>query len=420
MKHGKIKKFFTNDITLLVISFIIAFVIWFVISNNSTTDTNVTVSDIPVTIELPDQAVKDGLKVFSGDDAKCLVEVSGNRVTVGSLSANDIQVYALNTNNIISSGTYTLPLSAKKIGNKTNYNIVNSTLNPTSITVFIDKEKTKEFEIENQISFNVPKGSYGLATLSASKITLSGPESQISKIVSVAVQGKEENIISEKQEFKRDPIYLDKDGNEVDSPLITSDIPSIDVTLNVLEKKELDLKLNIINGPATLPEISLSPSKLQVATTDQTISELEDGRLSVATLDFSQIMNEEYEQMFDIELPAGIMNLTKITKVSVKFDLSSYEISTLTCSIKNNLDSKTYDTEMSEKAIQITVVGPKDEIEEIKASDVTAELNFTDLLKEVSDNQVALDVPIKCSVSSNYPHTWVYSTYKTSVNISKK
>ena len=147
----------SHNWVLMIIAFILSFTAWFIISANSQTETNVTISDIPITIELSEEAQNDGLQIFSGNDVTASVEVAGNRVTVGSLTASDITVTANQTNSIIGAGTYTLPLSAKKTGLKTNYEIV-SDVTPANITIFVDKLKEDSFDIENQIKYTVGDG----------------------------------------------------------------------------------------------------------------------------------------------------------------------------------------------------------------------------------------------------------------------
>ena len=54
MKKNKsaLARFFSHNITLLVLSFLIAFVAWFIISVNPDTEYTATMTDLPVEIEL--------------------------------------------------------------------------------------------------------------------------------------------------------------------------------------------------------------------------------------------------------------------------------------------------------------------------------------------------------------------------------
>ena len=67
-KKSLLARFFSHNITLLVLAFLLAFTAWFIINASSETDTNVTISDIPIIIDLPESALDAGLKVFNSDN----------------------------------------------------------------------------------------------------------------------------------------------------------------------------------------------------------------------------------------------------------------------------------------------------------------------------------------------------------------
>ena len=118
MNDKKKKKFFLNKILqnskfLFFISLLISLSMWIYMSIGNGNDTVVTISNIPVQIELSDDAIKNGLQIFNTGDITASVSVSGNRAIIGSLTQNDIIVTAA-TNAIDSSGNYTLSLSASK------------------------------------------------------------------------------------------------------------------------------------------------------------------------------------------------------------------------------------------------------------------------------------------------------------------
>ena len=71
-----VNKLFYNNKFVAVFSFILSVIIWTTVSSNSTESIPVTISDIPVDIQLSESAVQDGLKVFSGHDITARVEIT--------------------------------------------------------------------------------------------------------------------------------------------------------------------------------------------------------------------------------------------------------------------------------------------------------------------------------------------------------
>ena len=105
-----------------------------------------TISDIPVQVELSEDAVNNGLQVFSGSDYKASLTVTGNRAVVGSLQASDITVKAA-ANYVDSAGNYTLYLNASKNDPYSNFQI-SSAIKPSTIDVFIDYLREATFDIQ--------------------------------------------------------------------------------------------------------------------------------------------------------------------------------------------------------------------------------------------------------------------------------
>ena len=419
-KPSLLSRFFSHNITLLVLAFVLAFTAWFFINANSETETNVTISDIPITIELPEAAVKDALKVFSSDNEKASVDVAGNRVTVGSLTAADIQVIANQTNSIISPGSYTLPLTAKKNGLKTNYNIVSS-VTPSTVTVFVDKEKEEVYDIENKLTVKLDDNNhYANTTLSQSKVTLTGPDTMVSLIASVGVEdtisGKEADTTIQEKIY-----YYDADGNKLDLPLVTADIDTVEVTISVLPVNTFTLGVNVINAPSDYPTISISPSTIKLAGAQETLDKIDNNTIKIGTLDFSKLKNQKNTQKYTIPVPAGCKIISDETTADVSIDLSSYDKTTVKGKITSKLDSSEYTFDFATNTVELTIYGPSELTEEITSSDVTVVADFTGLLDNLkSGNAVSLSVPLKITLSSDYSECWVYGTYTTKVNVTKK
>ena len=84
-KRSKFKAFLQSTNFLFIISIVISLVIWIYMSISTGNDTSLTISGIPVQVELSDEAVNNGLQVFSGSDHTASLTVTGNRAVVGSL-----------------------------------------------------------------------------------------------------------------------------------------------------------------------------------------------------------------------------------------------------------------------------------------------------------------------------------------------
>lgn len=418
---SKLKRFLSHNMTLFVMSLIIAFSIWFIISASSETDTNVTVSDIPITIELPQDALDDGLQVFSGADVTASVEVTGNRVTVGSLTPSDIQVVATQANSIIAPGSYTLELAAKKTGVKSNYNIVSS-VSPSNITIYVDRLKEKEFTIENELVYQVSDEYYAAASLSESTVTVSGPEAEIASIDKVAVQGTIEGEVKESQNIDKMLIFLDKDGNELNLTLSETNVDTVTVALTVLPVMQIDLSVDVTNAPLNFPKINISPNSIKIAGSKDVLNSIANNTVVIGNVDFSKLRNEKSSLTFDITLPSGCKNLNNDSTAKVDIDLSNFVKKELNVTNfkATNIDLSAYNVSFRSNSIKVTVYGPKDIVDKISTDNITAIADASVALKNNDAKSLEMPLSLTFSFEKGFETCWVYGSYTENVNISKR
>lgn len=422
-KNSKIKRFFSNDITLLVVSVILSFAIWFVVNANSSTqmDFNKTISDIPIVVELSEDAVEDGLEVFTDRDITASVEVTGNRMTVGALDKDDIKVEAYQSNTIIAPGSYTLELSASKNSSKSNYNFV-SNVSPSSITVFVDKRKDKEFSITDEIVYKVEEGYYPNSALSQSTITVSGPETEVSAIDRVIINGTMEGVIGNTKTQNFDLVFLDKESNQLDIKMSTLSATSVEVSLTPLPTLEVELTVDTVNAPAKHPRIKISPSKIKIAAEQEVLDSIVDNKVNIGTLDFATLSNKKISEKMDIVLPNKCKNLSDSKQAKVSVDLSSYAMKKVTInSFKTeNIDNSIYSVAFNSPSIEVSVCGPQSLISQISSADIIAKVDFADKLNEDFKDSTSFDLSITFDFVDKYVNCWVYDKYVTSVSVTKK
>ncbi len=425
-KSGKKRKslsaLFSSEKFLLVLSLVISFGIWVGVSASSGETVSYTVSDIPLDMELSDDAVEDGLTVVSVDGVSvdeytASVRVSGNSITVGSLTSSDLQVYGTNLGNIVASGTYNVTLAARSQGVKSNYSILS--VSPSEVTVVVDRNIEKEFTIESKITANTPSEYYmGSPTFSSKSVIVSGPELSVSQIASVAVSMEVENELTETTTIENQKvILLDSNGDEIVDDSLIIEPATVDVTIPVLVKKTVPIELACENQPLGLnidDYVTISPEEIEIAASADiidSISSIEIGTLDFTTLDYSQ---GEQTLTFDVVMPEGVRNLNSIETVSVTFDFSDISTTTLEVTSFRFLNVPDgYEAAYSEySSIQVKVIGLTSQIENITADNLQATVDMTNATMGSSD--MTVDVSTKGMTSC-----WIYGTYSITVTVSE-
>ena len=423
MKNNQsfLSRFFSHNITLLVLAFVLAFSAWLVINYNDDTDTDITVDNIPIEIELPESAQNAGLKLFRADDSKATVTVRGNRTTIASITSSDVKVTANQTSRMTTAGTYTLDLVGKPASITSNFDVVS--VDPAEIKCVVDRESEQEFDIENQISVELDdKSLYADVAFSPSKVVVSGPESQVSKIASVAVI----DSITSKQISSDKPIteelyFLDEDGNKLtDLDMVKKDVDSVETSITVQPVKNVRLTVSPVNAPSGAPSATLSPTTVKITGPEETLNSIENNTVNIGTLDFSKLRNTNVQQKYNITLPNGCKVISGGTSSTLSIDLSSYEGTTVNAKITTSIDTSKYSADLATDDVDITIYGPSSTLSELTTSDISVVADFSGLLDDINNKAVSLSVPLKVSLGDSFGDCWVYGSYTINANVSKK
>ena len=165
--------------------------------------------------------------------------------------------------------------------------------------------------------------------------------------------------------------------------------------------RELPLEVDFIGVPNGFDTSSLhytlSQQKLRVAGPARTVSALES--LTVTDFDLAREfeMDRDYQRL--IELPAGVVSLDGVTNVTLSFDTT--DMASTMLNISNirlvNVPSN-YDMEILSSLVSgVELYGPKDEIEELSADSVVAQIDCQSISLTVGQQTIPVTIQIPSS-----------------------
>lgn len=419
-KNSEKRKFslgslFRNNKFLFVISLLISIIIWVSMSFDSQNSTTRVISDIPVNIALSDEAIESGLEIFSGNDETASVTVSGNRVTLGSISKDNIIVTAQTANTINTAGTYTVSLSPSKANVSDDFTIT-SQPSPSVITIYVDYRREKTFDIVDNVVYQVAEDYYASSILSSKTVTVSGPQSEISKIDAVSVSEKLEGTINSDRHTTLPIKLYDSSGYEISSNLLTLSIEDVDVDISVLPEKTLRLEPNFKNRPSGLNVeniVTVNPESIKIAGPADVINTT--GYIDLDNIDFSTLTNKEQTVETNVMLPDECRNLSNTSTASVTIDLSSMKSKTFTISnfsVQGLSDE--YSSVITTQALDVTIMGPESEIEALKAENIEGIIDTSTVDGTVGSTSMAVRISIDGAKSC-----WAYGSYEANITISR-
>ncbi len=431
MKTKKIKKLkpsslFNNSKFILLFSFVLSCFFWVAFASQSNEISTVIVTDVPVNVELSEQAKKDGLKVYRGDDIKVAVQIRGNRLTVGSVNKSDLQVVAQNTSSITFANTYALGLTARKIGVKSDYEVVS--ISPSVINVSVDKERIQNFTIEKNINTSevtLPVSNsdeyteYYLAkpVISEDRVTVSGPEQEVKKISTVQVYDRITGKQSENISKTLDVQLLDSDGEIIDNDLLNISPQKVNMTIQILPKKEIPIIPQFKNVPEgiNVDELfSVKPSQITIAGTEDILDSID--YINLDPVDFNSLDPTKTQITCSISLPTGCINISNEEQARISLKMNNYSSTVVTVS---NIELQNipfgYKADVSTKSLSISVAGPTTVINQITSDNVKVSVDLSSLASGFEGSQ---ELPVEIDLSE-LENCWCFSEYTVNVTIRK-
>lgn len=405
---------FSKNYVIFILAVIISIGIWTYMSLNSSNDTTVTISNVPIQMDLSESSRKLGLQIFTDEKQTASVTVTGNRTILGSVTESDLTVTAA-ASSVNSSGNFTLPVSAAKKNPSSNFQITGST--PSSVSVMVDYYKESTFQIQDKILFGVADGYYGATSLPYNSITISGPQTEVMKIKQVAAVASVEDNLLETTDVEADIVLYDENGNELSQKLLTMSFRTLTATISVLTEKSVKVEAGYVNKPSGLDLtnlVEIHPSGILLAGPDDVMKTL----VSVKTeeIDFSTLSDEAVTfNTLAINIPEKCKNISNNATAQVKIDLSGMTKKTFDVdTFKVEGLSSAYKAEVTSKNISVTVIGPKSEIESLDADKITATISATGTA--VKTGSVEMPVTFRFDGASS---CWAYGKYTANLNISE-
>lgn len=414
----KISKPFNSELSLIIMSVLIAIFLWFIISITQYETMTKTIDEIPVTLELSQEfSESSGLSLISCDTDKVEVKITGSRTEIGNVDRDNL-VAALVTDNITSSGTKTVSI---KVESKNGKEFEVKSVTPSEAKIVLDKIETREFAISPEIpNITFAEGKTINSddfSCEPALINITGPSEQLNKISQCKAVSKKKAVLNSSYSLQSDEIRLyTEDGSVIDSKELNIDKNNVTINIPVLTQKTVGLSVSILNAPADFDkdflEFSMSADNIVLASASDApefSDPFEIGNIRLSDIDIG------YSAMFTIDTKNYInqSNLETVTVTLNNDNLDKKDIVISDISISNAQPN--YDYEIIAKSITVTIIGPSDVIEDITAGDLVANVNL--LNENPNSDSFKQDVTISCP---KYNNVWAYGTTKVTVNRTEK
>lgn len=416
LKNFSFKKLFSNKKFAISFSVVVAFIFWLIIVIDQNPSRERPLYNVPVSITAEGTELENlNMDVISkniGDTVT--VTVSGPSYVVSSLKPDDLLV-TVDLKTIDKPGEYVLNLMLEKLSGKKEYEW---SINPSTVTIVVDKIVEQKMDVEivaDGITLDLasdPKLSL-LPFSVKEQITVSGPQTEISKLASVKAECKDVAKLSSSKTFTGNIKLYDASGREMSLDAFNLSFTTVDFTAKVLKHKTVPLKAvfvgassNVDNIPYTLTLNSGEKiTEVDVLGEPEFINEL--SFIALDAINLSEVTKTKNTFEVALTLPgSGVELADPIEKVVVKFDVSGYSQKSLG-QIKINVSNAPTGLTIDRDVLKIVnFMVPKSYSKNFDASDITASV---DLTGKVAGDSVAV------KISSKINGVWAYGTYNVTV-----
>lgn len=404
------KALFEKDNALKVISILLAVIIWAFVSITVYPTIEREIYNVPVKISLEDtyaQSVQ--LDVTSSSVQTVKIRIKGERAQIGDLKTEDLVAVA-DVSNVMMPKEYNLSMHIESSEDRS-FEVMS--IEPSTISVAFDKIITKEFEV-NPVFENLRVASgymRGDSIVSPSTIKVTGPQDTINSITKLCARVTTDKELDSSYEFTTDDIVLYNNNAVIDNAnqLITFDKTTVTVHVPVYVRQTLPLEVNIINAPENFDledfrsKLIFSANELNIAAPNDKIKELES--LNIGTINMREVdVGSVFEFSTENFLPDGYENLSQIEKITVTCPSEGIAKKPIAIMGKDiQFINKPAQFEFTPVASGMTLflVGDENQIAELSAADITAQIDLIDFNMQEGDLKMPVDFII-----SSYDKVW--------------
>lgn len=298
---SKLRQKAKGNIKAKIISILAALALWLYVLAVVDPDEKKVIVDIPITINKMNQLENEGFVVYPKTDFKTDITLEGKLSELQKLTRDNIDIYGEIINPVEGSNVVILRTNIS--------NRVSRELKDSSVVVNLEKRIKKQVDVKVNLNGSL-KDEIIKTTTNYKKVTVSGAASLVDKVDYVGLDLDTDKI--DKDSYFEKEVQAkayDNKGNVLD---LDMNVKKITVSGEFRQTKSLPLKIDYSGSLYDLDSYALSPEKIVVAGSGETLKNIEYIKTKKLTdNDLNQLLNKKVE----IVLPEGIKLKNENTEI---------------------------------------------------------------------------------------------------------
>lgn len=400
---------FQNNKVNVVISIVVAIVLWSYVFFEINPTQNVTISEVPVKIIGVEELQKRDLTIVGNEEYTVDVKIRGPRSDITQVAAGDIEATADVAN-------FTKGRNDIKVMVRVPDNVTREEVKPSTISVKVEEYVTSErpvrIEYEGTFSENTEPG---FDSVSTSNIEISGASSQVKKVSYIKALVNSDDVKNEEQVIKTKVIPVDKSGNEISN--IDLSQQTVDVTTTLCHIKTVPLEVPVKGKVDSDYEVSSQkiPETVEIKGIKSQLDKI--NKIKAKSININNI-KKSTEIPIEIDLPEKVELTDKSKDLKAVIEISGATISDLSykgSDIRIDNADENYSVVISEDEIKASVYANDKTIASFKKSDFVLYVD----LKDADYTQNVYIAEIKYSVQKKVDNVNI-SPAQVQVKITEK
>lgn len=351
-----------NKAVRWLVSFLVAFTLWFYVITVVSTEYDQSFSGIPVSFQGEAILEERGLMIVSNETPTVALQLYGKRSDLSKLDNSNITV-TVDVSKIGEAGEHQLSTgNISYPGDVRNDAISVLNRSPSTITLLVEQKLKKEIPVNIVYTGTVQEefiADKENALLDYTMVSIAGPASTIDQITQAVI---EVDLNEKNESFSDSYTYTlcDKTGAPVDAAYVETNIASVNLTLYIQRVKEIPLVVTVVEGGGATEKttvVELSQQTLKISGNDTVLEQLNE--LTLGTIDLAAIP-EDTILTFPVVLPTGVTNLSNVAEIQVAVSFPELASKTfLVTNIKASNIPADMEAEVLTQSMQVTLRGPK-------------------------------------------------------------
>lgn len=403
MKKNKIKDVFTNNVGIKIIAVIVAAIVWLAVVNVSDPEKSVTIYNIPIEITNEKTITDMGMVYDVTSKKKVNITITGKRSVVSGLNASDFTAKAsLKELSKVNAIPISIRANNRTVGRK--IDILSQSMQ--TVTVSVEELKTKTYPIEAVYIGKVAEGFIAEDySLSFSQVDIKAPVSihkKIKKVVAVCNLNYNDEDFASKCKLT----LYDSNDNKISNRHTKLSKTGVKVSVSVSKQK--GVPINVVTQPRAregyqISNIVLSQNNVYLTGNSKVLETIEQIDISDA-IDVSDKTDDTTinVNLYDF-IPRGI-GINGDTSIDVTVEIKRLQTKKITLKASDisilKVPKKLKATILNKK-IEVTLEGQEQDLDGIKASDLKASIDVSNLKKGKHNLALKVVMPDGVNMKSN-------------------